>query len=256
MSGVWAIIIPALAVVGGAPSKGSPGWQDSSMRINKYHIQVLLIEAIAAALVCCTIFVIAWVRTLSQPSRAQAFLNDFTKLEVGKSTFEKAESLAQKHGGQVEPGSGPCTYEACVFRFVFENKPLTSTHLVPYIGLIGTIVVKDGVVARRYINYFRHAKRPFAYNVMEALLPPSDTPEGRGMRMMIGLSRMNVDPEGIPSAVSISMESPSSADQRRRAYALDVSCLSRLFGCGGPSAIFPQDIPYHGVPFQTHTDAW
>jgi hypothetical protein len=226
------------------------------MRINKYHVQVLIIEAVAAAIVCCTIFVIAWARTLSQPSRAQAFLNDFTKLEVGKSTFEKAESLAEKHGGQAEPGTGTCTYEACVLRFVFENKPLTSTHLVPYIGLIGTIVVKDGVVVRRYINYFRYARRPLAYNVMEVLLPPSNTPEGRGMKMMIGFTRMNVDPEGIPSDVSIGMDPSSSAQQRRRAYALDVSCLSRLFDCNSPSAIFPSDIPYRGVPFQTRTDAW
>lgn len=229
------------------------------MRINKYHIQVLVVEVVAAALVCCTIFVIAWARTLSQPSRAQAFLKDFTKLEIGRSTFEQAKSVAEKHGGipwWVNDTSMQCTSQNCVFRFVFENKPLTSTHLVPYVGLIGSIAVEDGIVVRRYVNYFRYAKRPVAYNVMEALLPPGNTPEGRGMKRMIGLRRMNVDLKGIPSDVSIGMDPSNSADQRRRAYALDLSCLSRLFGCSNPSAIFPPDIPYRGGPFQTPTDAW
>lgn len=229
------------------------------MRINKYHIQVLVVEVVAVTLVCCTIFVIAWARTLSQPSRAQAFLKDFTKLEIGKSTFDEAKSVAEKHRGipwWISEDSMRCTYQSCVFRFVFENKPLTSTHLVPYVGLIGTIAVKDGIVVRRYVSYFCSARRHVAYNVMEALLPLGNTPEGRGMKMMIGLRRMNVDPKGIPSDVSIGMGPSSSADQRRRAYALDVSCLSRLFGCNNPSAIFPANIPYRGVPFQTPTDAW
>lgn len=229
------------------------------MHINKYHIQVLVIEAVAAILISCTVLAIAWTRTLSQSSRAQTFLRDFTKLEVGKSTFDEAKSVAEKHGGipwWVSDNSMQCTYQNCVFRFVFENKPLTSTHLVPYLGLIGTIIVKDGAVVGRNVSYFCYAKRPVAYNVMEALLPPSNTPGGRGMRMMIGLSRMNVDSKGIPSDVSIGMDPSSSADQRRRAYALDVSCLSKLFGCNNPSAIFPADIPYQGVPFQTRTDAW
>jgi hypothetical protein len=122
--------------------------------------------------------------------------------------------------------------------------------------LIGAIVVKDGVVVRRYVDYFRYGRRPGAYHVIEALLPPGDTPEARGMRMMMGLTRMNVDPQGIPSAVSVGIETATSSNQRRRAYAIDVSCLSTLFGCKNPSAIFPKDIPFRGEPFQTHTDAW
>lgn len=235
--------------------KGTP----SIMSINKYHIQVLVLQAITIILAGCIILVVAWARTLSQPSRAQAFLSDVTKLEVGKSTFEEAKSVAQKHGGipwWVSDGSMRCTWQECVFQFVFQNKPLTSTRVVPWVGLIGTVTVKDGVVTQESISYHRYAKRPFAYDVEEMVLQPAQTPEGRGMRRMLGLTRMNVDPDGVPSAVLIGLEAPSSSSQKKRAYAVDVSCLSKLFGCGNASSFFPPGIAYQGGPYQTHTESW
>jgi hypothetical protein len=229
------------------------------MVVNKYHVQVLVAEAAAILLAGCITFIVMWARTLSESTRAQAFLADVTKLEVGKSTFEEAKILARKYGGipwWVSDNSMQCTYERCEFQFIFENKPLTSTHLVPYIGLIGTIFVKNGVVTERQISYFRYAKRPFAYNVRETVLPPGDTPEARGMRRLIGFRRMKVDRAGIPSAVSIGLSPSSSSEERRRAYTLNISCLSKIFGCSGPSAIFPSAIPYQGPPLQTDTETW
>ncbi len=229
------------------------------MTINKYHIQVLAVEAAVVVFGAVLIFVVAWARTVSQPTRAQAFLSDFLKLEVGKASFEEAKVVAQQHGGipwYLPDGSMQCTYQRCEFRFFFENKPLTSTHLVPYTGLIATIGVKDGVVVGRYVDYMRYAKRPFSYHVRETLLPPTGTPEWEALRHKIGLSRMHVDPSGVATAVSIGLEPSSSADQRRRAYALDLSCLSKLFGCGNPSAFFPHSIPYQGPPLQTHAETW
>jgi hypothetical protein len=183
-------------------------------------------------------------------------MQDVTKLEIGKSTFEDAKMAAQKHGGQPEPGSGPCTYEACVFQFLYQNKPLSSTYVVPYVGLIGTIVVTNGVLTERDIHYARHSKRPFAYNVREMVLPEGNTPEAQGIRSLVGFKRMNVDTAGVPSAVSVGLSPSTSADERRRAYALNLSCLSKLFGCGNASAFFPYDIPYHGQPYQTHAETW
>jgi hypothetical protein len=229
------------------------------MAINKYYVQVLAVEAAAILLAGSIAFVIMWARTLSESSRAQAFLTDVTKLEVGKSTFEDAKVVARKDGGipwWVSDNSMQCTYEICAFRFLFENKPLTSTHLVPYVGLIGTVLVEKGVVTERQINYFRYSKRPFAYNVREMVLPEGDSPQAKGMRRLIGFRRINVDNAGIPSAVSVGLSPSISSDKRTRAYALDVSCLSKLFGCGDPSAFFPHNIPYQGPPLQTDTQTW
>jgi hypothetical protein len=229
------------------------------MTINKCHIQVLVVEAVVVVLGAVVIFVVAWVRTLSQPTLAQAFLSDFLKLEVGKSSFEEAKVVAQRHGGvpwYLPNGNMWCTYQRCEFRFLFENKPLTSIHLVPYTGLIGTIDVKDGLVVGRYVDYVRYTKYAYGYYVQETVLPPIGTPEWEALRHKIGLTRMHVDPAGVATAVSIGLVPSSSADQRQRAYALNLSCLSKLFGCGDPSAFFPHNIPYQGPPLQTHTETW
>lgn len=229
------------------------------MILNRYHLQMLVVETAALFLAGCVTFVVMWRRTLPESSRAEAFLTDVTKLEVGKSTFEDAKTLARKYGGipwWVSDNSMQCTYQRCDFRFVFENKPLTSTHFVPYVGFIANVGVKNGAVTERHIHYARHSKRPFAYNVRETVLPDGDTPEAQAMRRLIGFRRMNVDKEGIPSAVSIDLEPSTSADERSRAYALNLSCLSKILGCSGPAAIFPSSIQYQGVPYQTQTETW
>ncbi len=242
--------------------------------LNKSHVQVLAVEASAILLIACITFAVMWVRTLSQSTRARSFLSDIMKLEVGKSTFEDARMLAQRYGGVpwwVSCDSMRCTYQRCQFRFVFENKPLSSTYLephfgfisgievrtgIPYVGLIGDLDVRNGVVAKRQISYFRYGKRTFAYNVWEMVLPEGNSTEAEAMRRRIGFKRMNVDQDGIPSAVSIDFEPSISLDQKARAYAISVSCLSKIFGCTGPSDIFPVGIPYRGTPYQTHTETW
>jgi len=241
------------------------------MILNKYHLQVLVAEAVVILLAACTAFIVIWTRTRSESSRAQAFLTEVTKLRVGKSTLEDAKLIAQKHGGLVEPGSGPCSYEACTLEFLFENKPLSSTYIephigliggievmtgVPYVGFMGALDVRNGVVTKRRVSYFRYGKKPFAYKVWEMVLPQGITTEAEAMRHRLGFRRMNVDPQGIPSAVSIDFEPSANADQRSRAYALDLSCLSKILGCSGPEAIFPLSIKYQGPPYQTHTETW
>jgi len=242
--------------------------------LNKSHVQVLAVEASAILLIASITFSVMWVRTLSQSTRARSFLSDIMKLEVGKSTFEDARMLAQRYGGipwWISSDSTQCTYQRCQFRFLFENKPLSSTYIephigfisgievktgIPYMGLIGDLAVRNGVLVGRNIHYVRYSKRSFAYNVREQLPALANTPQAEAMKWSIGLKRMNVDQDGIPSAVSIDFEPSISPDQKARAYAINVSCLSKIFGCAGPSDIFPAGIPYRGTPYQTRTETW
>lgn len=242
--------------------------------LNKSHVQVLALEASAIVLVGCITFMVMRARTLPQSTRARAFLPDFEKLEVGKSTFEEARIIAQRHGGipwWVGSDNMQCTYERCHFKFVFENKPLSSVYIeprigfisrielktgIPYVGLVGDLEIRNGVLVGRNIHLVRYSKRDFAYNVREALPAPANTPQEEAMKRWVGLTRMNVDSDGIPSAVSIDFEPSTSPDQKARAYAINVSCLSKIFGCSSPSDIFPAGIPYRGTPYQTHTETW
>lgn len=224
------------------------------MRINKYHLQVLVVEAIAVLFASLLIFVVAWARTLSQPSRAQAFVRGVTKLKMGNSTFDEAKSIARMYGGipwWTSEGNMRCTQEECVFRFVFENKPLSSTRLVPYTALMAMLSVKRGVVNGLSLNYSSiKGDKEIAYNVINTLPP---TTQGR---KLTGLVRMNVDRKGTAWAVSVYLDPSSSVDQRNRAYALNLSCLAKIFGCSHPSSIFPVGVPYRGLPYQTNSSTW
>jgi hypothetical protein len=242
--------------------------------LNKSHVQVLAVEASTILLIGCITFTVMYVRTLSQSTRARAFLSDMMKLEVGKSTFEDARLVAQRYGGipwWINYDSMQCTYQRCQFRFVFENKPLSSAYIephigfiggievrtgIPYIGLIGDLDIRNGVLAGRNIYYARYSKRSFTYNVRELLPALDNTPQAEAMKWSIGLKRMNVDQDGIPSAVSIDFGPSTSPGQRVRAYEINVSCLSKIFGCASPSDIFPAGIPYRGTPYQTRTEEW
>lgn len=229
------------------------------MRLNKYHFQVLIVEAVLVILAGLVVLIYAWVKARAQEARAGAFLQEITKVEVGRSTFEEAKIIARKYDGipwWVNNNSMRCNYEACRFRFVFENKPLTSLRVVPWTAVIAEISVRNGTITSQEINYVRGANRPLYYTVRESAPPASDTEEPQARSGMIGLNRLKVDKQGIPSVLVVELHPSNSPDQRRRAYALNLSCLSALFGCNSPSAIFPIGIPYRGGPYQTLNDPW
>lgn len=200
-----------------------------------------------------------WGMTIRQRDRAEAFLREFTKLELGKSTFADAQQIAAEYHGipwYTGPDDMRCTPQRCELRFVFENKPLTSFRLARYVELIGVVSVKDGIVAGRELIYASETGNynPLQYDVVEE--PPLQA-EGKPQHFQeIGLARLNVDDKGIPSTVRVRLGVTSSPEQRKRAYALDLSCLAKLFGCKNPSAIFPSGIPYSGTAYQTHVSDW
>jgi hypothetical protein len=71
-------------------------------------------------------------------------LHDLLELNVGNSTFEDAQALAQKHGGipwRISDNGMRCTWQRCSFKFLFENKPLPSTHLIPHVALSALVEI-------------------------------------------------------------------------------------------------------------------
>jgi hypothetical protein len=113
-------------------------------------------------------FVVVYVLTLRERNRAELFLHDFLSLEPGKSSFADAQQIATVYGGHpwyTDAGDMRCTFQTCNLRFAFANRPLTSARLARYTVLFGSILIKDGVVVGREIDY---ARDPFWYSVIEA----------------------------------------------------------------------------------------
>jgi len=211
-------------------------------------------------IVCLLGLAILFLLTLRERSRVDSFLHDFLKLQPGKASFTDAQQLAQVYGGlpwYTEAKDMRCTFQRCSFRFAFANRPLTSAHLARYIELLGWVFVRDGVVIGREIDYVRDAGRvyPFEYEVIEAPIW-TWTQDGTMHQREGGLWRLKVNDEGMPSVVKINLTASSTADERKRAYSLDLSCFARVFDCDNPSVMFPRGIEYRGAPYQSHSATW
>ena len=222
-------------------------------------VQKMSVGVASLAIACLFAVSILWSLTVRQKIRAEAFVEDLIKLVPGNSSFAQAQQLAQKYGGipwYTAPNDMRCTFQRCTFRFLFENKPLTSVRLARYVELLGLVYIRDGIVVGREIHYERDSGgySLLQYDVIEA---PMWNEEGTVQRQReIGLWRLKVDGNGIPSILRVTLDPASSEVQRKRAYALDLSCLARLFGCNSPSDIFPPGLPYRGPAAQTHSDVW
>jgi hypothetical protein len=219
-------------------------------------LYLVLISLVVVSLLAGTV---VWILTARERIRAEAFVKDVVKLVPGKSSFTEAQELARQYNGipwYTTANDMRCTFQRCTFKFVFENKPLTSIRLARYVELLGLVYVRDGIVAGRELHYVRDSGPyfPFDYEVFET---PMWNEEGTVEHQREeGLWRLKVDKYGMPSTVKVQLSASSSADQRKRAYSLELSCLAKLFGCNTPSSMFPRGIPYHGAPYQTHSDQW
>jgi hypothetical protein len=214
------------------------------MRRVKTVIGVLL-----GILVACFVLIgVLYGLALRHRERAREYLREFTALRLGESTFADAQLLARKHQGipwYVAEGDMRCTFQKCSFVFKFENMPLAYIPFVRHTELFAEILVENGIVVSRQLEYERNSGSDyyFRYLVVDSLVL-SDNPSEYGQGY--GVWRLKVDPTGIAHTLLVKLGPLSKTDERSRAYSLDLSCLARLYGCNSPSSFYPQGTPYSG----------
>jgi hypothetical protein len=208
------------------------------------HTRTKLIGVLAGFLVACLAIAGILLSIASGHRReAQAFLDDFTALKLGESSFSDAQRLARQFRGipwYVASDDMSCTPLRCSFAFKFENTPLSYVPFVHHTELFVVISVKDGLIVGRQLEYERNTRRDyyFRYLVFDTAQPSTE----HGWSP--GTLRLKVDPRGIPHVLQVNLGPLSTAVERKAAYALDLSCLARLHGCGIPPAFYPPGIPY------------
>lgn len=185
---------------------------------------------------------ILYARTIPHRSRAEAFLREFVQLTPGQSTFEQAQHVAREYGGipwYVDNcGNMTCTFQKCVLAFQFDNMPLSYVPRVGYTRLFAAITVKNGTVVGSDVAYEGSA---FGYEVFYT----GQLPRG----WQYGVNRLKVDAHGTPHVLQVVLGPSSSQQLKRRAYSIDLSCLAKLWRCGGPSAVYPSGLDYLRPPF-------
>lgn len=221
------------------------------MRIGRMITNVLFGLLVACLLTIGVLYALA----LRHREQARAFLPQFAALRLGESTFAEAQQLARQYGGipwYVAEGDMRCRFQKCSLVFKFENMPLSYVPFIHHTDLFGEILVEDGIVVSRQLEYERYTRSDYYFRYLiidSATLSENEHKYGTGY----GPLRLKVDSQGIPHALRVRLGPLSSVAERTKAYSLDLSCLARLFGCDVPSALYPRDIPYSGASSDPQT---
>jgi hypothetical protein len=188
---------------------------------------------------------ITWAVTVQQRSRARAFLQEFLTLNLDKSTFADAQGLAESYGGKPWSASSQnatCSAESCELLFTFDNKPLRTLPGIRGVYFGAVITVKEGRIVESSIVYQRLASsgEPVSdgggpeYEYLYGVRDVAERKDGE-----YGVTKKEVDAQGIPHFLIVGLGPNSTAEARKRAYSLDLSCLARLNACNTASAIYP-----------------
>jgi hypothetical protein len=169
-------------------------------------------------------------------SRAELLLRSIAELRLGTSAFSEARELAQEYGGKSERGGSErgCSAQACTFNFVIDNRPLNYIPGVRGVRFVAAIGVKDGYVISREVDYriLNSADLDFMYTVLDHLEP------AKGLEVR----KLNLDPNGRPHVLKVTLGRSATADERQRAFSIQLSCLARLRGCNDAAAVFPSGL--------------
>jgi hypothetical protein len=228
-------------VVSSAATNGVKGSATRRTRRNVIGIVFALLFA------CLVTIGILYDLALRHRGQARAFLPQFAALKLGESPFTDAQKLAREYGGipwYVADGDMRCRFQKCSLVFKFENMPLSYVPLIHHTELFAEILVEDGLVVSRQLEYERNTRSDyyFRYLIIDSATLENKHKYGMGY----GTSRLKVDSLGIPHTLMVRLGPQSSVGERTKAYSLDLSCLARLFGCDVPSAFYPRGIPYTG----------
>jgi hypothetical protein len=56
------------------------------------------------------------------------------------------------------------------------------------------------------------------------------------------VQKLRVDANGIPHVLKVNLGQSATADERRRAYSIGLSCLARMRACRDAAAVFPSGL--------------
>lgn len=158
----------------------------------------------------------------------ELFLRRMSQTKLGTSSFADVRALAEEYGGKPESDGSKkedCSAQACTFTFVIENRPLNYLPGVQPVRLVATLAVRNGYASEQQISY---TTRDFEYLLTDHI-------EDHGFEVQ----RLKLDVNGMPHVLKVNLGPSASKDERRRAYSIELSCLSRLRGCRNAAAIFP-----------------
>jgi hypothetical protein len=163
-----------------------------------------------------------------QRTKADHLLRDLYQMKLNIATYEAAHDLAARYGGHAV---GACTREKCRFDILIRNGIYEWLRLARPKTLAVGIFVKDNRVDEKSFAVVCSPSKadqfPLGYGV--SITDDSCYPCFQGQNPFLA-KQNGVDPFN-PEQLIVELTGASTLEQRRAAYALDLSCLSE-FGDG------------------------
>jgi hypothetical protein len=161
--------------------------------------------------------------------RATSFLHEFERLQIGTSTFAEVQGLANRYGGKTTGTQlkAPCSTNDCSVAFDFRNPLDNHLQRELQVSLAAGVTVKEGRVTGRQLVYTIMA--PASVDSMYILFdrPGPESYKGYAIKQVK------------PGVLEVDLGSNASAEIRRRAYAIDLGCLSSMNGCNSLKDVLP-----------------
>lgn len=168
--------------------------------------------------------------------RAAKVLYEVQAFDLNNTTPEGIRSMVDRLGGEVSPSATNCPAEDCLLFIWVANKWMPRLRLAPPMSLTVWIRIQGGKAIYRKVELVNRAYEghvPSA-SVTEYACTECEVPNDKPFR--IGGLRYE---DGTPIYMLVYLNARASPEQRRRAYAFNLECLTKFGGCTNPDEMLP-----------------
>jgi hypothetical protein len=184
-------------------------------------ILVVLVIAVASVLIVAS----------RQQRLARAFMAELQTVQVGSGDVKVMRELRDKCGPGCSQSGGHCDEDSCELIFGFDNSPFWQLRAAPMTHLGGSVALHKNVIDYEAVVYRVSCGGQLwsGANITQFPASQTETP-----------FQLSVGPAGgRPPFLTVRMTSAASAEERTRAFDLNLLCLSRIGGCSGVSELAP-----------------
>jgi hypothetical protein len=182
-----------------------------------------------AALLFSTLLACALWQAYRARANGDEFLSDVRKLRVGQSTYEDVLRIQANYKSRSSVQGNACDRNLCILDFCFENNWLYHFGLVPGSRFIGSLMVRRGILVKVSLSLLSDPR----YDAMT-----EETPADPNVSVYdVGGRKFSTGQAY--SYVWAHITSAASEDERQKAYAFNLSCLTKWGGCKDSNELLP-----------------
>jgi hypothetical protein len=160
---------------------------------------------------------------------AHGFLSDVRNLRIGQSTLDDVLRIRTNYESRSTVESNGCDQILCILDFAFDNRWLFHFGLAPGSMFTGSLTVRRGMLVRVRISLLSNPQNDAATEEVPAA-PDLSAYEVGGKKFNLSHTY---------SYVWVRITSAATSDERQKAYAFNLACLTKWGGCKDSNELLP-----------------